>query len=155
MGECDWILASGTRVGSIRGERYNPVVTAGSTLRVGLGKHAQFGLGGQWKKEAVVEGHIYAPYDTPGVDYEDWIRGEVVRLPGGQPHHGRPLPDPEPATPALATRLATLALVNWAPFNGTAPMSDGKTISLTTGEQTGLEKLTISMPRRSPMNVRF
>lgn len=92
----DWILGIGDAGYSIRGERYNPVVTAGSTLRVGLGKHAQLGLGGQWKKEAVVEGHIYAPYDTPGVDYEDWIRGEVIQsYRADNPIMADRFPDPE------------------------------------------------------------
>jgi len=92
----DWVLGVGDAGYSIRGDRYNPIITAGSTLRVGLGEHAQVGLGGQWSTEAVVQGHIYAPYNTPNVNYEDWLRGEVIQsYRADNPIMADRFPDPE------------------------------------------------------------
>jgi len=77
--DVDWIIGVGDAGYGIRGDRYNPVIAAGSTVRVGIGDHLQVGLGGQWSTEAVVDGHIYGPYTTPEATYEDWVRGEVIQ----------------------------------------------------------------------------
>jgi hypothetical protein len=75
----DWLIGLGDAGYSIRDSSYNPVVAMGSSLRVTMGAHAQLGLGGQWSIESAVSGHTKAPYDTPDMRYEDWIRGEVIQ----------------------------------------------------------------------------
>lgn len=72
------IIGAGDAGYAIRGERYNPVFSTGGSLRWGL-KHLQVGVGGQWNRESSVEGHIHAPYDTPQMNHEDWLRGEVIQ----------------------------------------------------------------------------
>ena len=78
-GPIDWIVGLGDQGYTTRSERYNPVLTAGTTARLRIGDHLQLGGGGQWAWEASVEGHTGAPYQTPGVSYEDWLRGEAVQ----------------------------------------------------------------------------
>ncbi len=63
----------------IRGEEYSTILSGGGSARLRLGKHAEIGLGGQLYFEPKVEGNRFAPYDTPGVDYEDYVRGEVAQ----------------------------------------------------------------------------
>ena len=38
----------------------------------------EFGIGGQGYLELGTPGNRNAPYTTPEMDYEDWLRGEVV-----------------------------------------------------------------------------
>jgi hypothetical protein len=64
---------------AIRGEDYSTILSGGGSARVRLGKHAEIGLGGQYYFEPKVEGNRFAPYDTPNVDYEDFVRGEVAQ----------------------------------------------------------------------------
>lgn len=56
---------------------YNTILTPGGTLRLRLGK-LELGGGGQAYIEPKVVGKRTAPHTTPGVDYEDLVRGEVV-----------------------------------------------------------------------------
>jgi hypothetical protein len=78
-GVVDLVLGAGDSGFGLRGSRYNPVLTGGGSIRVGLGKHVQLGLGGEHMTEPGVQGNTHAPYATPGLDYEDWVRGEVVQ----------------------------------------------------------------------------
>ena len=77
-GQLDWLIGGGDAGYSIRGEDYSPIMSVGSTVRLSLGEHAQLGAGGQWSIETAVPGHTAAAYDTPGMNYEDWVRGEVI-----------------------------------------------------------------------------
>ena len=78
-GALEMTLGGGDSGHTLRKDRYHPVGTVGRTARLGLGSHVQIGAGGQWMKEAGVDGNVHAPYDTPGVNYEDWVRGEVIQ----------------------------------------------------------------------------
>ncbi len=73
------LLGIGDAGFALKGDRYNSVLTAGGTARVRLGRHLQLGLGGQVFWESTVEGNRFAPHDTPGITYEDVVRGEVVQ----------------------------------------------------------------------------
>ena len=80
---------------SLRRDRYHPVWTGGGAMRLGLGRHVQIGLGGEWSMEFGTPGHRYAAYDTPNVDYEDWIRGEVIeQFRSDRPIEADQFPDP-------------------------------------------------------------
>lgn len=63
---------------ALRGSRYNTVLTAGGTVRVRAGRHLEIGAGGQGYIEPSVEGSRYAPYQTPGLSYEEYWRGEFL-----------------------------------------------------------------------------
>jgi hypothetical protein len=98
-GHSDILIGIGDSGYTVRGERYNPVLTAGGSARMGLGEHLQLGVGGQWMKEPGVEGNVHAPYDTPGVAYEDWVRGEVIQsFRADHPVYADRFPDPAPAS---------------------------------------------------------
>lgn len=61
------------------GSAYNALPTFGGTLRLRpIPGHLELGGGGEVMHEAAVGGDVNAPYQTEGIDYEDWVRGEVV-----------------------------------------------------------------------------
>ena len=62
-----------------QGQEYSTIFTGGGWLRVHLSDHLEIGAGGQYRAEPAVSGSRATPYATPDVDYEDWIRGEVVQ----------------------------------------------------------------------------
>jgi len=96
-GPLDLLIGAGDSGFGLRGDRYNPVLTGGGSLRLAVGEHLQLGIGAEKFIEPGVQGHTHAPYHTPRVQYEDWVRGEVVqsyraehpiqadRFPGPQP----------------------------------------------------------------------
>lgn len=63
---------------AIKGADYNTILTGGLTARVNVANHVELGVGGQVYVEPMVIGNRYAPYTTPGIQYEDFLRGEVV-----------------------------------------------------------------------------
>lgn len=62
-----------------RGDEYSTILSIGGSGRLRLGRHAEIGIGGQFYVEPQVEGNQYAPYNTPGIEYEDFVRGEVAQ----------------------------------------------------------------------------
>ena len=75
----DVLLGVGDSGYALRGAQYNTLLTAGGSVRVRLGEHLELGGGGQLAFEPEVPGNRYAPYFTPGVSYEDFLRREVVK----------------------------------------------------------------------------
>lgn len=83
----DWfelLLGVGDAGYFYKGFEYNTILTFGGTAKVGFGEHAEIGLGGQYYYEPEVEGNQFAPHnsvfeDGSGIDYENWVRGEVTR----------------------------------------------------------------------------
>lgn len=78
-GNVDVLLAVGDSGFATRGTRYVPFLTAGGALKVRLGKHVELGAGGQVALAPFIEGSRDSSYVTPGVSYEDYVRGEVLR----------------------------------------------------------------------------
>lgn len=78
-GPIDLLVGMGDAGFAIRGDEYSTILSGGGSARLRLGGHAEVGLGGQYYFEPKVEGNRFAPYDTPGVDYEDFVRGEVAQ----------------------------------------------------------------------------
>lgn len=76
-GPLEVVLGVGDQGFMTRGADYAPILTGGGYARVTAGKHFQFALGGQGSYEPQVQGNRFAPHDTPDLDYEDWLRGEV------------------------------------------------------------------------------
>ncbi len=58
---------------------YVPLLTAGGAVRVRLGEHLEVGGGGQVAVEPFIAGNKNSSYETPGVNYEDFVRGEVLK----------------------------------------------------------------------------
>jgi len=100
-----------------RGTRYSPLLTGGGYLRLRAPKHLEVGLGGQFQFEPKVQGNRFAPHNTPGVGYEDWVRGEVVEnfldLNPGQADF---FPDPVPTTNASGRAIGYLGFGQLGPL---------------------------------------
>lgn len=80
----------------MRRAAYNTIVTPGGAVRWRLGK-LELGGGGQLYIEPKVAGKRTAPHTTPGIDYEEWVRGEVVeRFLEQNPGQESQFTDPEP-----------------------------------------------------------
>lgn len=75
----DVLLGVGDSGYGLYGSNYNTVFTPGGTARLKLGKHLELGAGGELRYEPGVDGNTAAPYQTPDVQYEDYVRGEVVQ----------------------------------------------------------------------------
>ena len=96
-GPIDLLIGVGDSGYLLRGAQYSTALTAGGSLRVSLGDHFQIGFGGQLFYEPEVKGNRFAPHATPGVDYEDFVRGEVVSsYAAANPNALDQFPKPEP-----------------------------------------------------------
>lgn len=67
----------------IKGLEYNTILSTGASAKVRFGKHAEIGIGGQYRFEPSVKGNRFAPHrsvfpDGSGIDYEQFVRGEVA-----------------------------------------------------------------------------
>jgi len=99
-----------------RGE-YNTILTFGGTFRVSVAKHLEFGLGGQYLHEPSVAGNVNAPYQTPGVDYEDYVRDEVVQSwVEANPDREDYFPDPLGSTAASFKGIGYVGFGGFGPF---------------------------------------
>lgn len=113
----DLLLGFGDSGYSMKGSEYNTIFTPGGALRVRLGRHLEIGGGGQLFIEPEVGGNRFAPHYTPGIDYEDWIRGEVVQS-WFQSNPGtiEDFPTPE------ATSARSSKLIGYLGFGGFGPV---------------------------------
>ena len=85
----------------VRGLNYSPLLTAGGALRIQLGDHVEIGGGGQVSYEPAIEGSRNSPYQTPDVNYEDYLRHEVAqRWVEQHPGEETLFPHPQQATKA-------------------------------------------------------
>jgi len=74
----DLMLGVGDSGYGLKGTEYDTILTPGGALRLSFGSHLELGVGGEYRYEPYVAGNTHAPYQTPGVTYEDWLRGESV-----------------------------------------------------------------------------
>lgn len=113
----DLLLGFGDSGYGMRPDAYSTILTPGGTLRLRFGQHFELGGGGEYRYEPAVEGNTKAPYATPGLDYEDWIRGEVVQSFFAD-HPGQMLefPDPEPITAQSGKAIAYLGFGGFGPL---------------------------------------
>ena len=101
----------------LKGNEYNTVPTAGGTARLRVGKHVELGGGGQYRFEPSVAGNRNATHDTPGISYEDFLRGEVVgRYLMENPNREREFPDP------VATNAQSWKAIGYLGFGGFGPL---------------------------------
>lgn len=95
----DLLLGFGDSGYARYGTDYNAVFTPGGTARFRIGDHLELGVGGEYHYEPGVEGNTHAPYQTSDIDYEDYLRGEVVQNYFEEhPGSNEFLPDPEART---------------------------------------------------------
>ena len=116
----DLLLGLGDSGFALRGLPYAPLLTAGGGVRVRvLPGHLEAGGGGQVNYEPFVDGDHFSSYVTPGVNYEDFIRKEVVKaylqnFPGQE----NLFPRPQRATQPSVSWLA----VAYLGFGGVGPI---------------------------------
>jgi hypothetical protein len=110
----DVLIGFGDSGFGIDAQHYNAVFTPGGWWRQRLGDHVELGLGAEYRFERQTAGHRYAPYQTPDVAYEDYLRGEVVQHWMGQnPDRLEAFPDPEPASGSSAKLIASVGFGGW------------------------------------------
>lgn len=114
----DLLFGVGDSGYAIRGANYDTVATFGGTARVRLlPGHLELGFGGQYALEPEVAGNKNAPYATPDVHYEDFLRHEVVQQflsehPGEEDFFPRP----------VATSATSWKAVGYLGFGGFGPI---------------------------------
>ena len=101
----------------LHGADYSPVLTFGLRGRVRAGRHFEFGTGGQFDWGPKVSGNRLAPHTTPGLDYEDWLRGEVIEnFLFDNPGQIESFPDPVATTTYAGRAIGYLGFGNLGPL---------------------------------------
>ena len=113
----DLVVGFGDAGYSLKGSHYNTVFSGGGTVRLRLGHHLELGAGGQGYFEPKVVGNRYAPYNTPGVGYEDYVRGEFLQHYSEQ-NPGAPtdIPNPEARSSTSAKAVGYLGFGDLGPL---------------------------------------
>lgn len=101
-----------------KGANYNTMLTGGGMARVRLlPGHFEVGVGGQYAFEPQVQGNVRAPYQTPGITYEDYYRREVAQ------HFVEANPTVEQLFPNPDAREAdSWKLIGYVGFGGYGPL---------------------------------
>ena len=91
----DLLVGVGDAGYSIRGPQYDTIFSGGFWAKARIVPQLEIGVGAQARYEPSVVGNRYAPYATPGIDYADYLRGEVAQSYFQQNPHDDRLPLPE------------------------------------------------------------
>jgi hypothetical protein len=114
----DLLLGFGDSGFGLKRQDYNTIFTPGGTLRVRPIDQLEVGLGGMYRYEPKVAGNTQAPYNTPGLDYEDWVRGEVLQQWLAQEPARNEVDFPNP----VATDAKSWKLIGYLGFGGFGPV---------------------------------
>ena len=118
-GPVDLLVGFGDSGWFLKGNNYNTIFTPGGTLRVRPLKYLELGVGGMYRFEPQVDGNRNAPHDTPGLDYEDWLRGEVIQqFLAAQPNLNTIEAFPNP----VATSAQSWKAIGYVGFGGFGPI---------------------------------
>lgn len=99
------------------GSEYNTVWSSGFTLRHRPIAQLEIGIGAQGYLELGTQGNRNAPYTTPGMNYEDWLRGEVVQqFDAENPFDILEFPDPELSNTSSYTAIGYLGFGGFGPI---------------------------------------
>lgn len=116
-GKLELLLVVGDAGYGILGPQYSTILTGGGWLRLHFSKGFEAGVGGQFRYEPEVKGDQYAPYSTPGLTYDAYIRGEVAKdFLEAHPGQEDLFPRPE------ATSSNSWKLVGYVGFGGFGPI---------------------------------
>lgn len=119
LGRVDLVIGAGDAGYAIKGgAEYNTVPTAGATARLRVvPSHLELGGGLQGYYEPPVAGSRNAQYQTPGITYEDYVRGEfLLNYTEANPAGAGQLPLPQPRD------AASLKAVGYLGFGGIGPL---------------------------------
>ena len=117
-GPVDLLVGFGDSGFFLKPNAYNTIFTPGALGRVQVVKGLELGLGGMLRYEPAVAGNRNAPHSTPGIDYEDWVRGEVVQTFFQQNPMRRSVdfPDPVPVDAKSWKAVGYLGFGGWGPL---------------------------------------
>lgn len=116
-GPVELLVGLGDAGYGMKGSRYNTIVTGGGALRLRPVSGFELGVGGEGHYEPAVTGNQNAPHVTPGLSYEDWLRGDVVlRYEEANPGQLLDFPDP------LPTDASSWTAVGYMGFGGFGPI---------------------------------
>ena len=116
-GRVDLLVGVGDAGYNLKPDTYNTVFTGGAALRVRLSDHVQVGVGGQGFYEPEVKGNRFAAHSTPGLDYEDWVRGEVIQsFLEENPNQLLNFPDPQPVDARSYKAIGYLGFGGFGPL---------------------------------------
>jgi hypothetical protein len=117
VGPLDAVVGVGDSGFGLRGFEYSTILTAGGTVRIHDAGHFEMGFGGELLFEPRVEGNRFAPYDTPGVLYSDYVRGRVVeKFLEENPTGADFFPKPEPTNSLSFKAIGYLGFGNAGPI---------------------------------------
>jgi hypothetical protein len=115
----DVLLAVGDSGYTYRGANYVPFLTGGGAVRVRVVSQFEFGVAGQVAVEPFIPGNKNSSYVTPGVAYEDYLRGEVLQhYLAENPTGFNQFPLPQPASQTSVSWRA----VGYLGFGGFGPV---------------------------------
>jgi hypothetical protein len=101
----------------LKGAAYDTVISAGGSAKLRLGDHLELGVGGQYYYEPKVVGNRFAPHATPGVTYEQYLRGEAVKdWLDDHPNQGADFPAPVPSDARSWKAVAYLGFGDLGPL---------------------------------------
>jgi hypothetical protein len=103
------LIGGGDAGYAIRDKDYNTIFSGGGSIRYRPIDQLEAGLGGQARYEPSVQGNRTAPYYTEGVEYEDFVRAEVVQsFLEDNPFQEVEFPDPKPTNASSAKAVGYL-----------------------------------------------
>ncbi len=112
----DLMVGLGDSGYTLKGNEYNSVLTPGGTLRVRPIDQLEIGVGGMYRAEPQVRGNRNAPHITPGLNYEDWVRGEVAeRFLANNPNRAFEFPFPQPVSASSWKGIGYLGFGGFGP----------------------------------------
>lgn len=113
----DLIVGVGDAGYFIRGLNYSTIFTGGAWIQRRFGTHFEVGVGAQGYFEPQVDGNRNAPYATPGLKYEDWVRKEVVKnYLLANPGQENLFPKPDPRSSKSGRVVAYVGFGNFGPL---------------------------------------
>ncbi|NOY26800.1 MAG: carbohydrate porin [Oligoflexia bacterium] len=115
-GRVQLLLGAGDSGYNLKLDEYSTVLTGGGALRLRLFDGLELGIGGQANYEPKVVGNRFAPHQTPDVDYQDWLRGQVVlRYAQQHPNNVLDFPNPVPTDASSYKAMAYLGFGGFGP----------------------------------------
>lgn len=112
----DLLVGAGDAGYTARGAQYDTIFSGGFWCKLRPDPHFEAGLGAQGLYEPSIAGNRNAPYATPGIDYSDYLRGEVVQRYFQQNPFADRLPLPESRASASWKLFAYLGFGKLGPL---------------------------------------
>lgn len=115
--QVELLLGVGDAGWHLRRDQYNSVISAGGAARFRITPTFELGVGGQMLYEPEVQGNRFAPHATPGLSYENFVRGEILlKFLEENPGQENLFPHPEPTSATSWKAVAYLGFGGFGPL---------------------------------------